>query len=124
MFLFCVFGALLLHCTTVHKKDEYYIQENLPEANKKALIAKLDKGMLIYKENCSGCHGIFAKGVKGVPNFSKKQIDKYSAGFVMQDPKNHAVARKIDPERLGLVIQYLRYRVIKGVPSNPDPMGR
>ena len=53
-------------------------------------MERLDKGKILFKEHCSGCHGIFTKGRDSVPNFTKDQISNYRAAVLMaKDQKNH-----------------------------------
>ncbi len=103
--------VLLTQCMT--HKEHYNIPANIPPEVRKNYLADLDKGKVLYKTNCSECHGIFTKGKDGVPNFSNQQIDRYSTRFIMRDPKNHAVAVKMNPQQLTEVITYLRCRVTK-----------
>lgn len=93
------------------KKEQYTIPDNIPVEMRPGFIANLERGKALYKENCSGCHGIFTQGKDSVPNFSQQQIDKYSSRYIMRDPSNHAVAFKMNPEDLNTVIMYLRCRV-------------
>jgi Cytochrome c len=96
------------------KKEEYNIPDNIPVEMRQGFVDNLEKGRVLYKENCSGCHGIFTQGKDSVPNFSQQQIDKYSSRYIMRDPSNHAVAFKMNPEDLNTVIMYLRCRVTDG----------
>ena len=35
------------------------------------LMEHLEAGKKLYKAHCTGCHGVFTKGKKGIPNFSR-----------------------------------------------------
>jgi len=100
---------LLLQCAP-QVKVEYNIPENLNEAQKNELKAKLDKGLQLYKPNCSGCHGIFTKGKDSIPNFTAKQISAYKARHELHDPANHAFAMKMPPEDLDAILNFLLLR--------------
>ena len=84
--------------------DEYTGQTRVNM--EKALIA----GQKLYKIHCSGCHGIFTNGKDSIPNFSKTQIEAYKSSALLDDPKNHAVAQKIRPDDLDLILQFLSFR--------------
>jgi len=78
-------------------------------------IALFQKGKVLYKEHCSSCHGIFTRGKDNIPNFTKVQLDNYSARFLKGDPQAHAVARKMSVDQLNEVVVFLRFR--KQVPG-------
>jgi Cytochrome c553 len=100
---------VLTQCTT-QRKVEYNIPDNYEGETRKNLIRMLDEGQKLYKINCSRCHGIFTKGKDSIPNFSKTQIENYRTAVIMDDPKNHAVAQRIRPEDLDLILQFLTFR--------------
>ena len=102
-------GIVLLQCNA-GRKVTYNIPEDYPEARKQQVIAIFEKGKILYKDNCSECHGIFTKGKDKVPNFSNTQFDNYSARFMRGDPKNHAVARKMSGEQLNQVLTFMKYK--------------
>jgi mono/diheme cytochrome c family protein len=92
---------------------EYDIPNHVPEVNKKLLIERAEKGKVLYKLYCSGCHGIFTKGKDSIPNFTKVQIDNYHAtALIGIDARNHAVAKKMSSEQIDYVITFLRLRKI------------
>jgi len=93
-------------------KVEYVLPHYMTEQQKSELKVKLDKGMALYKPNCSGCHGIFKKGKDGIPNFTAKQINSYRAGHELHDSSNHAFAMKMPPEDLEAVLYFLLARKI------------
>lgn len=93
------------------KKTEYDIPSHVPPENRALLIERAEKGKVLYKTYCSGCHGIFAKGKDGVPNFTKTQIDNYhAAALIGLDQTNHAVAKKMSSEQIDYVVTFLRLR--------------
>ena len=107
-----VISVAVSKCVT-ERKTAYDIPSHVPPENKALLIARAEKGKILYKEHCSGCHGIFTKGKDGVPNFTKTQIDNYhSTALIGLDPNNHAVAKKMSSEQIDYVITFLRLRKI------------
>ena len=52
-----------------------------------------------------------------MPDFSVRQIGAYTTRFLKGDPKNHAVAAKMDADQLNSVFMFLRFRKIKGTPA-------
>ena len=107
-----MFCAVLFKCST-QQKTEYDIPPHVPAANKALLIERAEKGKVLYKIHCSGCHGIFTKGKDGIPNFTKTQIDNYhTAALIGLDPNNHAVAKKMSSEQIDYIITFLRLRKV------------
>jgi mono/diheme cytochrome c family protein len=74
-------------------------------------MERLDKGKMLYKVNCSKCHGIFTKGKDSIPNFTKDQVDNYRSAVLMAKNKtDHAAAAKMSPQQLEYVILFLTLR--------------
>jgi hypothetical protein len=105
-FVFCLF---FVHCVS-KKKVEYDIPSHYGKESRENAIAWFEKGKILFKLNCSGCHGIFQKGKDSIPNFTKMQIDNYNAMFIKGDPKNHSVARKLSQDQLNYILTFLRLR--------------
>ncbi len=108
--LLCSFA---FHQCVTQKATAYEIPDHVTPANREAFIDKCEKGKVLYKIHCAGCHGIYTKGKDSIPNFTKIQIDSYhAAALIGIDPKNHAVARKMSAEQIDQVITFLRLRKI------------
>jgi mono/diheme cytochrome c family protein len=107
-FVICGF-LFFIHCAS-KKKVEYYIPPDYGKVARESAIASFEKGEILYKINCAGCHGIYKKGKDSVPNFTKTQIDNYSSMFIKGDPKNHSVAAKLSPDQLYYILTFLRLR--------------
>ena len=107
------FCTTVLHQCVTQKKTAYDIPDHVTKENRDLFIEKCEKGKILYKLHCDGCHGIFSKGKDGVPNFTKTQIDNYHAtALIGLDPKNHAVAQKMSSEQIDYVITFLRLRKV------------
>lgn len=114
-----VLVCLLFYQCHSENKVTYSIPPDYPEARRQQVIEIFEKGKVLYKTNCSQCHGIFTKGRDSIPNFSEVQFDNYSARFMNGDPLNHAVARKMSQEQLNQILVFLRYRKRKDVAQLP-----
>src|SRR6476620_11831625 len=104
----CTATFLFGMCGT-QNKVEYTIGTDVSEANKKLFIERAEKGRILFKEHCSGCHGIYTKGKDGVPNFTKQQIDDYHARSIIAF-KSHTSVRDLSPQQLDYVVTFLRLR--------------
>lgn len=92
-------------------KETYYIvPEQYTGETRENMIRMLEQGQKLYRIHCSGCHGIFGKGKDSIPNFSKKQVENYQSAVLRQDPANHAVAQKIRPYDLDMIVLFLSFR--------------
>jgi cytochrome c553 len=108
IFLLVVICCLLVACSS------YKVEYAFPEDAKKMqgydeLMTHIEAGKKLYKAHCTGCHGIFTKGKKEIPNFSRVQLDNYNSNFIKKDPKNHAVAQKLSKDQLGDIIIFLTF---------------
>jgi mono/diheme cytochrome c family protein len=116
--LILISGAALFYQCSNQKNVKYDIPSHVTKANKELLIEKAEKGKVLYKLHCSGCHGIFTKGKDSIPNFTRIQIDNYhAAALIGIDARNHAAARKMSSEQVDQVMTFLRLRKI----DNPIP---
>lgn len=107
-------SVVLFHQCVTQKKVQYDIPSHVTAINKQLLIEKAEKGKVLYKLHCSGCHGIFTKGKDSIPNFTKIQIDNYHTTALLGiDAKNHAVAQKMSSEQIDQIITFLRIRKVK-----------
>ncbi len=105
--------TLLFQQCVTQRKTEYDLPGHYTKRNRELLIEKCEKGKVLYKLHCGGCHGIFTKGKDGVPNFTKTQIDDYHAtALIGIDAKNHAVAKKMSADQVDQVITFLRLRKV------------
>jgi len=92
------------------KETAYFVPEQYTGQTRVNMIEMLELGQKLYKINCSRCHGIFTKGKDSIPNFSKTQLENYRTTALVDDPKNHAVAKKIRPYDLDMILQFLAFR--------------
>lgn len=100
------------------KKTTYDIPSYMPESRKEELLVNLEKGKILFKNNCSGCHGIFTKGKDSVPNFTQTEIVNYMTAYQTNDQKNHAVMKKLLPEEMSMIMTFLKMRKFKGKPQH------
>jgi cytochrome c553 len=101
-------------CGTQKNVTEYEIPDHVTKENRELFIQKCEKGKILYKIHCGGCHGIFTKGKDDVPNFTKIQIDSYhAAALIGIDPRNHAVAKKMSSDQIDQIITFLRLRKVE-----------
>jgi len=104
--------SIFQRCVT-EKATQYDIPVHVTKLNRELLLDKCEKGKVLYKLHCGNCHGIYTKGIDGVPNFTNIQIDNYHmTALIGLDPKNHAVAKKMSPEQIDQVVTFLRLRSI------------
>lgn len=102
--------SLLPFCKS-QRKASYQFPEHFAPEIKSTYIERAEKGRILYKAYCSDCHGIFTKGKDGVPNFTSTQIDNYQAAALLGiDPRNHAVARKLNQVQVDHIMIFLRFR--------------
>ena len=118
-------SVTLFYCCSSQNKVEYDIPSHVTQINRELLIAKAEKGKILYKLHCSGCHGIFTKGKDSIPNFTKTQIDNYHVtALIGIDARNHAVAQKMSSEQIDQIITFLRIRKVKSSWLLPQPTNR
>ncbi len=107
-----IISLAVIQCAT-KKQTEYDIPSHYTEQARENAIDWFEKGKILYKINCAGCHGIYNKGKDSIPNFTKTQIDNYNAMYIKGDPKNHSVASKLSPEQLYYILTFLRLRRVE-----------
>jgi hypothetical protein len=119
--LYFLVGGMLLfsvvQCTS-RNKIQYNIPKEISGERKTMLLANLEKGKVLFKRHCSGCHGIFSKGKDSIPNFTHTEIKNYLSAYQSNDPKNHAVIKKLLPEEMSMIMTFLQMRKIDSVPQH------
>jgi mono/diheme cytochrome c family protein len=110
--IFVFLGSILFIQCGSQKKVEYDIPSHYGKEARENAIDWFEKGKILYKVDCAGCHGIYKKGKDSVPNFTKTQIDNYNAMYIKGDPKNHSVASKLSPDQLYYILTFLRLRKV------------
>lgn len=108
--LLTVFCSVLFITCATQKRVEYIVPEEYTGEARTILIQRLELGQKLFKIHCSPCHGIFTKGKDSIPNFSKTQIEAYRSAVLLEDPKNHSVAKKIRPVDLDQILLFLELR--------------
>jgi hypothetical protein len=111
-------GAALSRCNT-HKKVEYNIASHVAPENRALFIERAEKGRILFREHCSGCHGVFARGKDGVPDFTHRQIENYKARDIAQRG-SHTTTRQLSGQQLDYILDFLRLRVVKDPVQTPD----
>jgi cytochrome c553 len=104
-----VISLVIAQCTT-QKRIEYVIPGEYTGQTRVNMEKMLQQGQTLFKIYCSPCHGIFTKGKDSIPNFSTTQIEAYKTAALLDDPKNHAVAQRVRPEDLDMILQFLSFR--------------
>jgi len=112
--LICIVAAITLFQCSSSKKIEYNIPSYFKGERRTELMANLERGRILYKNNCSECHGIYGKGKEGVPNFTRNEIQNYMTAYQTNDMKNHAVMKKLLPEEMSMIVNFLQMRKLEG----------
>ena len=116
--LFSIITSVAIMQCAVEKKMQYNIPNYVPEERKAEFLANLEKGRLLFKMNCSECHGIFGKGKDSIPNFSNQDLADYTVAFKANDQNNHAVVKKLLPEEMSMILTFLQYRKTDSLPQH------
>lgn len=106
--------SLLTACVSEKKFADNVIKTRLPKVpwmfpakDSAELIARYRNGIIMYKENCSGCHGVFGKPKDSIPDFSIVELHNYKTSFLAGDKKNHAVMAKMTETEMNNVLRFL-----------------
>lgn len=115
--LLAVVGAAVSQCAT-QKKVEYHFDPHVTAENRALYLERAEKGRILFKEHCTGCHGVFARARDGMPDFTQHQIDNYNARTIAQSG-SHTTARKLSGQQLDYILTFLRLRVVKNPVTPP-----
>lgn len=105
-FIFLLF--FFIGCAA-HKVEYAFPEDAKKMQGYDELVSHLEAGKKLYKAHCTSCHGVFTKGKKDIPNFSRVQLDNYNSNFLKKDPKNHAVAAKLSKDQMNDIIIFLTF---------------
>ncbi|MEN9522031.1 MAG: hypothetical protein RL065_408 [Bacteroidota bacterium] len=107
-FFYIIFlSIIVIGC--FHPKIKPAFPEDISDKRRNEYTIKFNDGKEIYKANCSVCHGLFHKGKLNVTNFSKQQLNAYTAQLSMQDSTNHSAAKKLSENELNNLLIFLHY---------------
>ena len=109
VFLLILVSVFAFQCRT-QKEAHYIVPEQYTGETRENMVKMLEQGQKLYRIHCSPCHGIFGNGKDSIPNFSKTQVEAYSAAALRQDPDNHAVVNKVRPYDLDMIVLFLSFR--------------
>ena len=104
-------GAALARCST-QKKVEYNIPSHVDAEGRALFIERAEKGRILFREHCSGCHGVFAKSKDGMPDFTHRQIENYKARDIALKG-SHTTTRQLSSQQLDYIMDFLRLRAVK-----------
>jgi cytochrome c553 len=109
--LFCL--SVVSHAQkkqSTHQPMVYKIPESLDENVKIEYTKFLDTGQKLYNLYCAKCHGESGEGGKGVPNFTKKELETYQARTAITEGVNKmpSFKEKISEQDLQKVIMFLQ----------------
>jgi mono/diheme cytochrome c family protein len=105
---FVLVASLLLAGCAAHRTVTYVLTPDVTGENRARLIDRFDKGKVLYKVHCSGCHGIFGNARDTMPDFTEVQFDNYKTQYLNADPTNHAVKDKLSQQQLDYIFTFLR----------------
>lgn len=105
-----LFFSALAAWQCASSRTAYTFPPYLAHLNQDSLVKQCNKGKVLYKENCSRCHGIFSKGKDGVPDFTKTQVEMYFEKIIMLNQVNHSILRKMPHENTEAIKNFLFYR--------------
>jgi cytochrome c553 len=106
-YFFILILAIVSSC--FHPAIKPIFPEDISDKRRNEYIPKFNDGKKIYKANCSVCHGLFHKGKVNVRNFSKQQLNAYTAQLSMQDSTNHSAAKNLSENELNNLLIFLHY---------------
>jgi len=105
--LFCYLAVSPAGCND--KNVQPVFPANLQANQKSNFMDEWTAGKELFKANCAKCHGVFTPGKDSISNFTSKQIDFYTAGFLARDPKNHSVMQQMSSNDFGKILFFLTY---------------
>ncbi len=108
------FGILILSCR-VQDKIEYDIPASISTFEREYVLQDLETGRILYKDHCSGCHGIFGKAKPGVPDFAivevKDYLEKRMRRAITKNPVSHRITFIMMPEEVNQAMGFIqRYK--------------
>ncbi len=103
-FLGGIFALVLLVWVIVFFKADPYINETLQ------LDGSREKGEVLFRMNCVGCHGISAQGLLGpeLYGLNKELTDRQIINQVVRGKTPPMPSFEIDPQKMADLLTYLK----------------
>lgn len=100
--------ATFIQCSKPGK--EYFIPEGINKDSRNHLVVYLNKGKELYKEFCSGCHGIYSQVQDDTPSFTEYQLEMYKAKLSMKQGEQHEFTENLSYEEIESILNFLRFK--------------
>lgn len=109
-FIFFVLLAIIIFQQCAKPGREYFIPDDMNKDSRKNLVSYLNKGKELYKEFCSGCHGIYAETKDNSPSFTEYQLEMYKAKLSMRQGEQHGFTENLSYEETESILNFLRFK--------------
>ena len=112
---------VLQQCAT--SKEAPY---TFPEANhtdvRGDFTVQFERGEVLYRSSCGGCHNKHVEGRTVIPDFSLAQLLDYEMRMQYPSHGQRLHESKVSKEELDDIQVFLRYRKPSGYPVAPPPV--
>jgi hypothetical protein len=119
IFIFFIITAGLFGCVTQAKIQYYDFPSDIAEEAKIANAKMLEKGKVLYNENCATCHNKKIKNRIYLPDFSTDQLDSYIIRI-----KNEVHVKKLPESKITIAeieaVQFFFTYKKPGLPAKKD----
>ena len=106
--------ALIIIFEMCSAKKTATVQYNFPpimsDTIRKITQEQCDKGLALFRLNCSRCHTDTVKGREIIPNFSTEQLSNYEFRFRNKKHEDNLTESQLTQDELVLIITFLTYK--------------
>lgn len=82
----------------------------MSDSLKKVTMEECNKGMALFIENCSSCHGDSSKKKQTIPDFSPEQLSNYEFRFANKKHEEQLSEAQLSQDELVQIITFLTYK--------------
>lgn len=106
--------ALIIIFEMCGAKKTATVQYNFPpmmnDTIRKVTQEQCDKGLVLFRLNCSKCHADTVKGKEVIPSFSSEQLSNYEFRFRNKKHEDNLTESKLSQDELIMIITFLTYK--------------
>lgn len=102
--------ALLITCTSRRKEALYVLPNEMLPHVKTHYAQQCEKGYMLWKKNCAGCHTRIEKRKEIIPDFKQEQLTGYTLRVQNKRHETNLLDSVVTEEDLATIMTFLTYK--------------
>lgn len=101
--------VLMSNCS-LSKKTYYILPPEMTESVRKSAEEQCEKGLMLFRMNCSKCHADTVNGKEILPDFTPEQLSNYEFRVANKKHEDNLGEMQLTQDELVSIIAFLTYK--------------